>query len=60
MKIEIVNLETEIEKCKTAIGSIIYDEKIVVNNEGIKEHLKRIDEYVKELNSKKKELKNEI
>ena len=59
LKIEIVNLETEIEKCKTAIGSIIYDEKISVENASIKELIIKISDYTKELNSKKKELNNE-
>ena len=59
LKIDIVNLESEIEKCKIAIGNIIYDEKISVENASIKELIKKISDYTKELNSKKKELNNE-
>ena len=59
LKIDIVNLESEIEKCKTTIGNIIYDEKIDVENASIKEQIKRINDCTKELNSKKKELKSE-
>mgnify|MGYP006873125413 CR=1 FL=1 len=54
--VEILSLESEIEKCKTKIGDIIVTEKIKVDNDEISDCVAKIKSLTKDLNAKKEEL----
>ena len=54
--VEILSIESEIEKCKAKIGDVIVSEKIKVDNDEINDCVAKIKSLTKDLNAKKEEL----